>query len=276
MTTGDDADRPRVTTRIILVVAFDGTELCGWQSQAGRGGRTVQEHLEQALQRITGGEPIIVEGAGRTDSGVHALAAVAHADVPRVPERPRRRLNGVLPTDIRVRGVALAPPDFHARRSALGKRYSYRFRCEPVECPLHRRVAWHAGGRLDVESMREAARRFEGERDFASLQAAGSSVVTSTREVTLCEIVGDPPDVRLVVEGTGFLRHMVRAMAGSLVEVGAGRREPSWITAMLEARSREAAGPNAPPHGLMLEEVRYAEPVASLLQRAVAGEDPAA
>jgi tRNA pseudouridine38-40 synthase len=216
-----------------------------------------------------------VEGAGRTDAGVHALGAVAHADVSCVPERPRRRLNGVLPEDVRARGVAIAPPGFHARKSALSKRYAYRFRCDEVECPLGRRFAWHVGGRLDVEAMRQAAGAFVGERDFASLQSTGSSVATSRREITRCELLGEPPDVGLVVEGTGFLRHMVRTMAGSLAEVGRGRREPSWIEQMLAEVRRGAAGPTAPARGLVLEHVAYPEPIAGLLRRALAGEDPA-
>lgn len=264
-----------MTSRLALVVAFDGTDLDGWQSQAGRGERTVQEILEAGLRAITGGSDVVVEGAGRTDAGAHARGAVAHADVMHVPERPRRRLNGVLPPDVRVRGVAVVGPDFHARKSALGKRYSYAFWCDEVECPLRRRFTWKIGPRLDLAAMREAARLFEGERDFASLQTAGSSVTTSTRRVTRCELVGEPPEIVLLVEGTGFLRHMVRAIAGSLVEVGRGRREPAWIARMLEERRRSSAGRNAPARGLVLERVEYAAPHDLLLERAVAGEDPA-
>ena len=264
-----------MSARLILVVAYDGTDLVGWQSQAADAGRTVQALLEGALRTIGASQSVVVEGAGRTDAGVHALAAVAHADVERVPDKPRRRLNGVLPDDVRVRGVALAPPDFHARKDARGKRYSYRFWCDAVAAPLERRTSWHADWRLDVAAMRRAAALFQGERDFASLQSSGSSVTTTRRELTRCELLGDPPELRLVVEGTGFLRHMVRTIAGCLLEVGRGRRDPSWIPLMLEQRRRAGSGPTAPAHGLVLEDVFYAEPIAGLLRRALAGEDPA-
>lgn len=270
-----------MSLRVALIVAYDGTDLQGWQSQSRRmdsppgSQRTVQEILEGALSRICSGESVIVEGAGRTDAGAHAIGAVAHADVERVPGRPRRRLNGVLPADVRVRGVALMPPSFHARKSATGKRYAYRFWCDDIACPLQRRFTWHVGSRLDMAAMRAAARGFVGEHDFASLQSTGSSVSTTRRHVTRCELVGEPPDMRLEVEGTGFLRHMVRTMAGSLVEVGLGRQEPAWISRMLAERSRHAAGKNAPARGLVLEHVRFDEPHASLLARALAGEDPA-
>lgn len=266
---------PPAPCRLALVLAFEGTEFAGWQSQNARGERTVQETLEAALSQLQGGERVVVEGAGRTDAGVHATGAVAHVDLPRLPGTPRRRLNGVLPKDLRVRGAALMPGTFHARKSASGKRYSYRFWLDASACPLRRRCTLHVPQRLDLGAMREAAARFVGDRDFASLQAAGSSVITSRREVTRCELVGRPPEVSLVVEGSGFLRHMVRAMAGSLLDVGHGRRDPAWIDAMLAALSRDAAGANAPPHGLVLEEVFYPEPFAGLLRRALSGEDPA-
>lgn len=258
--------------RLALVLAYEGTAFQGWQSQAGRGGRTVQETLEDAIARLTG-ESAVVEGCGRTDAGAHALGFVAHADLACVPTRPRRRLNGVLPKDVRVLGAALVTPSFHARKSAKGKRYAYRFWVGHAACPLRRHVTHHVG-RLDLAAMRVAAGAFVGERDFRSLQAAGSSVATSVRRITRCELTGEPPDVRLVVEGSGFLRHMVRAIAGSLLVVGRGR-PPSWIEEMLERRSRDAAGANVPAKGLVLEAVSYDEPHAGLLLRAQGDEDPA-
>ncbi len=263
-------------TRLAMVLSFDGRGFAGWQAQQGLGERTVQATVEEALGKILGLETrVVVEGAGRTDAGAHAEGMVAAADVPRVPERPRRRLNGVLPDDVRVRGVALVPDGFQPRRAARGKRYAYRFWLDAVSSPLRRHAWFHRAESLDLDAMREAAGLFVGERDFAALQATGSSVETTVRRIDRCEIAGEPPDVRLVVEGSGFLRHMVRAMAGSLLLVGRGRHEPAWIRCMLDSKSRAAAGPNLPAHALVLEHVFYDEPIAGLLARAVAGEDPA-
>ena len=259
------------TTRIALVLAYDGTSFAGWQSQDGL--RSVQGELERVLSLLSGAPRIVVEGSGRTDAGVHALAQVAHADLPRVATNLRHRLNSMLPRDLRVQGVTPIGPDFHARMSARGKRYRYHFDVQDVASPFRSRFAWHVGSRLDHDAMARAARRFEGERDFASLQSAGSSVISSTREIHRCEMEVRGMDVSLVIEGSGFLRHMVRAIGGSLIEVGRGRHAPEWIDDMLAASDRMAAGPNAPPHGLFLEAVHYPEPFAGAIHAAMEAED---
>lgn len=253
--------------RLALVVAYDGTSFAGWQSQAGL--RTIQDELERVLSLISGGASVVVEGSGRTDAGVHALAQVAHADLPRVLHDMRHRLNGLLPPDVRVLGACPIDAAFHARQSATGKRYRYRFDIGLVASPFTSRFAWHLGPRLDLDAMATAARRFEGVRDFQSLQSTGSSVRTTTREIRRSEIQRDGDGMSLVVEGSGFLRHMVRAMAGSLVEVGHGRHPPEWIDQLLAAANRAAAGPNAPPHGLVLEAVHYHGAFARALVEAV-------
>jgi tRNA pseudouridine38-40 synthase len=253
--------------RVALVLAFDGTRFAGWQAQR-TGVRTVQGELEAALARITASERVVVEGSGRTDAGAHALGLVAHADLERVPERLERRLNGVLPEDVRVRGAVVVADAFHARKSARGKRYHYDLHVAREADVLRRHVTLLVSARLDVDAMREAARLLVGEHDFASFQTAGSSVKTTTRRVDRCDVIGDPPSVRIVVEGSGFLRHMVRAMVGTLLQVGHRRRPVVWAAQVLDARSRNAAGPNAPAHALVLDEVFYGEPWASMLQQA--------
>jgi len=258
-------------TRVALVVAYDGTDFAGWQAQAEE--RTVQRELERAASVLAGGA-VVVEGAGRTDAGVHAEGQVAHVDVPEAAAVPLGwRMNPLLPADLRVRGSVVVDETFHARKSAVWKRYRYRLRLAPVDDPLARRVRWHVAWRVDVDAVRAAAPTFVGERDFAALQSAGSSVATSVRAVTRCEVVGEPPEVDVVVEGSGFLRHMVRALVGCLLEVGRGRRPPEWIEDVLAGRRREEAGPNAPAHGLVLEAVGYPPPWDEALAAAVASPD---
>jgi len=253
--------------RIALVLAFDGTRFAGWQAQRS-GVRTVQGEMGAALAQITSAARVVVEGSGRTDAGAHALGLVAHADIEVLPEKLERRLNGVLPEDVRVRGAVVVPESFHARKLATGKRYLYRLQLAREADVLQRHVTLHVAARLDLDAMREAARLLVGEHDFASFQTAGSSVETTTRRVTRCELVGEPPDVRVIVEGSGFLRHMVRAMVGTLLQVGHRRRPVAWAAQVLDARARQAAGPNAPAHALILDEVFYDEPWASMLRQA--------
>lgn len=247
-------------TRRALVLAYDGARLAGWQSQPGH--RTVQGEIEQALATLLSRRHVL-HAAGRTDAGVHALAQVAHVDVAGEPrfalDSLAHRINGLVGSDIRVLGTTAMRSGFHARKSALGKIYRYRLDVSRIASPFRVHHAHHVRPGLDLEAMRDGARRFVGERDFASLQAVGSSAQTSVRRIVRCEVRGSPPTVDVVVEGTGFLRHMVRALAGSLLWVAEGRRAASWIDDMLAARSRDAAGPNAPARALFLERVLYAE-----------------
>jgi tRNA pseudouridine38-40 synthase len=242
-------------SRVAFVVAYEGTGFAGWQSQVGV--RTVQGELELALSTLCGGQRVVVEGSGRTDAGVHALAQVAHADLAQVPTNLRYRLNSMLEGDLRVLGAASVDAGFHARNSTVGKVYRYRIERSSVASPFSRHLNLHVEAPLDLAAMAAAARLFVGERDFASLQSTGSSVVTTRREILRCEIEGEPPQISVVVEGSGFLRHMVRAIVGSLLLVGRGQRRPEWIADVLDAKDRSAAGPNAPAHGLFLESVRY-------------------
>lgn len=242
-----------------LTLQYDGTHYVGWQRQTE--GTSIQGLLEAALQPLAGA-PVTVHGAGRTDAGVHALGQVASVTMATTLDGGTlvRALNAVLPPDVRVTAVEDAPAEFHARFSATGKVYEYRIVNAPVVSPFIQRYAWHVIPPLDVGAMRQASAALVGRHDFASFQAAGSSTHTSVRTLRRLEFVaGGGPDTPTVmrVEGDGFLRHMVRTIAGTLVEVGLGRRLPDAAASILAARDRTVAGPTAPAHGLFLVRVLY-------------------
>jgi tRNA pseudouridine38-40 synthase len=242
-----------------LTLEYDGEGFEGWQLQPG-GRRTVQGALEAALARVTGQRARVV-ASGRTDAGVHAEGQVAslQLETDLDADRLRRALNGVLPRDIAVVGAAPAPDTFHARRDALAKLYRYRIWNGRDRSPLRERRALCLGRRLDLAAMCRAARAFEGTHDFASFQAAGSPVASTERALLRLEVAGEAgAGVELLVEGSGFLRHMVRILTGTLVAVGSGRWAPEDMPAILAARDRRRAGPTAPAHGLTLVAVRYA------------------
>ncbi len=240
-----------------LVLEYDGTEFDGWQVQAA--GRTVQGELEAALAAIVG-RPVRVVGAGRTDAGVHAEGQVASGVLETAldAETLQRALDAHLPRDLAVVGLDWAPPGFHALRDARGKLYRYAVWNGCTRSPLRaRRAAW-VRSPLDVAPMAAAAEGLLGTHDFAAFQTAGSDVRTTVRSLTRLEVSGKRGgEIRFDVEGSGFLRHMVRNLVGSLLEVGRGRREPGWIAAVLAGCDRRAAGPTAPARGLTLVRVDY-------------------
>jgi tRNA pseudouridine38-40 synthase len=242
-----------------LTVQYDGTGYVGWQRQ--RAAPSVQALLEDALSRIEGAA-VVLHGAGRTDAGVHALGQVANVwlTVPIAPARLVRALNAVLPRDIRVRSAEEAPPSFHARFSAIGKIYEYRIVNAAVASPFVFRYAWHVPQPLELEAMRTAAGALVGAHDFASFQGSGGVVRSTNRVIRRIDWEhGSTPDVPVTIriEGDGFLRHMVRNIVGSLVEVGAGRWPPARVGAALASGSRREVGPTAPPQGLFLVQVLY-------------------
>lgn len=252
---------------IKLVLAYDGTDYVGWQRQAR--GRSIQGELERALAEIEG-RPVAVVGAGRTDAGVHALGQVAGVRLARRIETPVvvRALNAKLPPDIRVLAAETADADFHARYAARRKTYRYHLANGPVASPFTLRYAWHVREPLDTVAMRDAASRLPGRRDFAAFQAVGTEVASTVRtlhSVTVGPAAAAPSSPwaasstasTVEVVGDGFLRHMVRIVVGTLVEVGAGRVEASGVTAILASRARERAGPTAPARGLFLVAVDY-------------------
>jgi tRNA pseudouridine38-40 synthase len=256
-----------VTLSLRLTLEYDGEAFAGWQRQDGRA-RTVQGELETALARVTG-ERVAVVAAGRTDAGVHAEGQVVSLalEAPRDPAALARALNGVLPGDVAVRDARAAPAGFNARRDALSKWYRYDIWNGPLRSPLRRRRALCLQRPLDLPALRRAAQACLGRHDFASFQAAGSSVRQTVRTLSRVDLEGETGGaLALQVEGDGFLRHMVRVLVGTLVAVGSGRWPPEAMHAILAARERRAAGPTAPAHALTLVAVRYAsEPEAAQL-----------
>ena len=242
-----------------LILEYDGAGFDGWQVQA-EGTRTVQGELEAAVARICGAQ-VRVMGSGRTDAGVHAEGQVASVCVEtEVPElRLRRALNGVLPDDVVVRDLREAEEGFDARRGAVSKLYRYSIWNGPQRSPLRASRALRLERPLDLVAVRRAAADLVGVHDFAAFQAAGSDVKTSVREMLSVDALGRAgAAVDLYFEGTGFLRHMVRILVGTLVQVGSGRRAPDSIPGLLASRDRGQAGPTVPANGLTLLEVRYA------------------
>lgn len=240
-----------------LVLEYDGTRYVGWQVQPN--GPSVQAEVERALEELHKA-PRRVTAAGRTDAGVHALGQVVSffEREPLPLKAYLQGMNALLPEDVAVRSATLEPEGFDARRSASGKRYRYRIENGPTRAPLSRRQAWQVFRPLDVGAMRQAAAGLVGRHDFASFQASDCACAHAVRSLTRCDVEGEGGGrVDLVVEATAFVKHMVRNLTGTLVEVGLGKRAPDSMAGLLFARDRKLAGPTAPPQGLRLEEVFY-------------------
>jgi tRNA pseudouridine38-40 synthase len=245
--------------RFKLTLEYDGTGYVGWQVQPN--GPSIQGTLQDALARLLG-ERVAVEAAGRTDSGVHALGQVACFSTARaLPLKAYwMGLNTHLPPDIAVVAAQEVPLDFDPRRWSRGKRYRYRVSNRRSRSPLRRHTHWELFMPLDVEAMREGAQRLLGRHDFSAFRASDCEAAHAVREVRALDIEGATGDeISFTVDGTAFLKHMVRNLVGTLVEVGRGKRPPAWVGEVLAGRDRTRAGVTAPPHGLALLEVFYGE-----------------
>jgi tRNA pseudouridine38-40 synthase len=236
-----------------LVLAYDGTDFRGFARQPGA--RTVQGVLEEALGRVLGTVPRI-SVAGRTDAGVHAEGQVVSFAAETEPGRVERALNGMLGPEMVVR-ASRAPVGFDARRSARAREYRYRMRTTALPDPFTARYVWHRPGIFRVARMRRAARHLRGEHDFASFCRTPGVPASTVRQLDRLTVRRVGPLLEFRALANGFLHQMVRSLVGTLVAVGEGRMEPETMTEVLALRSRAAAGPVAPPHGLTLVRVVY-------------------
>ena len=245
-----------------ILLQYDGTEFHGWQIQDDL--RTVQGELTRALSLIDG-RSVNVHGSGRTDAGVHAEGQVASVEIQReiTPAKLRAAINGNVGRDVRVLVVETAADDFHARYSAIEKTYVYRIVNGPVISPFWWRYAHHEGRELHLDRMRQGAELLCGKHDWTAFSAAQSDVEDRVRSVTQIEILDRPDErsrgsmIEIRVSADGFLRYMVRAMAGALMAVGRGELDNDEIRAALETGTRPIAAATAPACGLTLLSVRY-------------------
>ena len=240
-----------------MVIQYDGTRFCGFQRQK-QGERTVQDTLEGALAELTGG-PIKTDGAGRTDSGVHALGqVVSFRSGARVPaERIARALRRYLPDDLQAVSSEAVEADFHARFSAKGKEYQYTIYQAEAPIPTLRRYALYVPGRLDVDEMRRALSFMEGTRDFSALGNEGTSKGNPVKTIFSAQVEVKGRLIIFRVHGSGFLYRMVRNIVGTALEVGRGKESADWIPGLLDRGDRSAAGPAIGPQGLCLMKVDY-------------------
>ena len=261
---------------IKLTIAYDGTDFNGWQAQPGQ--PTVQGSLTDVLERLTG-RRVMIYAAGRTDAGVHAAGQVVNfkTQSPLSAQEFQRAFNALLPPSIRVNAAEEVGPDFHSRWDALAKTYRYRIYRGRVVPPFVWRYVLYDPFELNFDAMAGAARLFEGERDFTSFAASTGSEEddrerATTRTIYRSELIrAHCPDARssgeewhYVVRGKSFMRHMVRKIMGTLMEVGRGKLAPDDIAGLFELRDRSRSGPTMPPHGLCLEFIEYPDPANSL------------
>lgn len=243
--------------RIRIVVAYDGTDYCGWQIQPN--GITIEEILNREISKVTG-EEIRIIGASRTDSGVHAMGNVAVFDTESTipPERMAYALNRRLPEDIIVVSSDEVSPDWHPRyKVTVSKTYEYHIYNAPMPNPLKRRYSAFVSFSLDVEKMREGAAYLKGEHDFVSFCNVRTNVEDTVRTIENIQIFEQDSEIIIRITGNGFLYNMVRIIAGTLIRVGRGFYAPEKVKEILEAKERTEAGVTAPACGLVLVNIEY-------------------
>ena len=242
---------------IKLVIEYDGTNYLGWQVQAK--GLTIQGMIEEKLKLLTG-ESVRLIGSGRTDAGAHAFGQVAHFKVQNRMDvgTIQKAINSLLPPDIVIKKVEEVEENFHARKQARSKVYEYRILNQSIRPVFHRGYAWHIVQKLDMEEMKKATQKLVGENDFSSFRSTGTPTKTAIRKVFRAEWKrGRGGLIRFEIEASGFLKQMVRAIVGTLVEVGRGKISSEEFPRILESKDRKEAGPTAPAQGLFLKEVKY-------------------
>jgi tRNA pseudouridine38-40 synthase len=241
---------------IKLTLEYDGTHYHGWQTQATA--KTIQGVLETAVSTLLR-RPTPIIGSGRTDAGVHALGQVANfrSDKELQPHRVQRALNALTPEDVTITTVEIVPDSFDARRDGRSRIYEYRILNRPSPSPFHLKFAWHVYDPLDIAAMREAITCLQGEHDFSSFRAASCDAIHPIRTIYRASLNPRGELVVFTVEATAFLRHMVRNLTGTLVEVGRHQRTPQSFAELLTACDRTQAGITAPPQGLFLVQVNY-------------------
>ena len=242
--------------RVKLTIAYDGTNYCGWQIQPN--GITIEEVINKALSKLTG-ENVVVIGASRTDSGVHAMGNVAVFDTETtIPaDRIAMAVNRILPEDIVVVKSEEVVSDFHPRYCNCEKTYEYHIVNTRIPIPTKRLTNYFVSYELDIDKMREGAAYLVGEHDFASFCNIKTDVDSTVRTVKELEILKNGDEITIRIGGNGFLYNMVRIIVGTLIRVGRGFYQPEQVKEILEAKNRKAAGVTAPPHALMLMEIRY-------------------
>jgi tRNA pseudouridine38-40 synthase len=242
---------------IKLIIEYDGSNYLGWQVQPN--GQTIQGVIQDRLKRLTGESSPLV-GSGRTDAGVHALGQVAHFKTESRMDANtfQRALNSLLPEDIVIRRAEEVDAEFHARRSARSKVYKYRILNRVTPPAIDRQYVWHVPQKLNLDEMKKATHGLVGEHDFSAFRSVGSSARSSVRNILRADWKrGKGGLLRLEIEATGFLKQMVRAIVGTLVEVGRGKISVQKFREILESKDRKKAGPTAPARGLFLKEVKY-------------------
>lgn len=245
--------------RILMTIAYDGTNFSGWQKQKLPEVRTVEGELEKALRKLFRDPVLECIGASRTDAGAHALGQRAVVDVETtIPaEKIPLAVRAFLPEDIAVTKAEEVPPEFHPRFDCVKKTYEYRFWNAPAKNPKERLYSAHQAKPLDVEQMNRAASAFIGRHDFAAFCAAGSSVSSTVRTIFDCHAEREGDVVKIFVTGDGFLYNMVRIIAGTLMAVGLGKLLPETLPGIIEGGDRRQAGQTAEPQGLTLLEIYY-------------------
>ena len=252
------SDTRQAFHRIRLIVAYDGTNYCGWQVQPN--GVSIQAVLQEAIEDLVR-EKVNVTGASRTDSGVHALGQVVIFDTTRTipPEQYARALNQRLPRDIVVQNSEEVSMDFHPRYTTVEKTYEYRILNRRIPLPCEQLYSYFVPRQLDIEKMREAAQCFVGEHDFTDFSSQRRNTVTTVRTIYECSLQKEGDIITLRIRGNGFLYNMVRIITGMLLKVGVGQKSIEDIQKAFNCPQGRAAAPTAPACGLTLVEIRYTE-----------------